>query len=186
MKKRLFVILLAAFLIWGLWPIEKSEAVTSYEPDQIIRLHIRAQDDSQENQDKKLLVRDSVNEFLKERMLECNNIDEARRIINEALEEIEMLAEQSSGQDASVWLGKEYFPDRVYAGVVYPAGEYEALIIELNGGAGQNWWCVAYPPLCYTSVEADESAEILSVQKEPEVVYHSRILEFFHWLCSLF
>lgn len=186
MKKRLFVILLAAFLIWGLWPIEKSKAVTSYEPDQIIRLHIRAQDDSQENQDKKLLVRDSVNEFLKERMLECNNIDEARRIINEALEEIEMLAEQSSGQDASVWLGKEYFPDRVYAGVVYPAGEYEALIIELNGGAGQNWWCVAYPPLCYTSVEADESAEILSVQEEPEVVYHSRILEFFHWLCSLF
>ena len=186
MKKRLFVILLAAFLIWGLWPIEKSEAVTSYEPDQIIRLHIRAQDDSQENQDKKLLVRDSVNEFLKERMLECNNIDEARRIINEALEEIEMLAEQSSGQDASVWLGKEYFPDRVYAGVVYPAGEYEALIIELNGGADQNWWCVAYPPLCYTSVEADESAEILSVQEEPEVVYHSRILEFFHWLCSLF
>lgn len=186
MKKRLFVILLAAFLIWGLWPIEKSEAVTPYEPDQIIRLHIRAQDDSQENQDKKLLVRDSVNEFLKERMLACNNIDEARRIINEALEEIEMLAEQSSGQDASVWLGKEYFPDRVYAGVVYPAGEYEALIIELNGGAGQNWWCVAYPPLCYTSVEADESAEILSVQEEPEVVYHSRILEFFHWLCSLF
>ncbi|HJA68913.1 MAG TPA: stage II sporulation protein R [Firmicutes bacterium] len=186
MKKRLFVILLAAFLIWGLWPIEKSEAVTPYEPDQIIRLHIRAQDDSQENQDKKLLVRDSVNEFLKERMLACNNIDEARRIINEAIEEIEMLAEQSSGQDASVWLGKEYFPDRVYAGVVYPAGEYEALIIELNGGAGQNWWCVAYPPLCYTSVEADESAEILSVQEEPEVVYHSRILEFFHWLCSLF
>lgn len=186
MKKRLFVILLAAFLIWGLWPIEKSEAVTPYEPDQIIRLHIRAQDDSQENQDKKLLVRDSVNEFLKERMLACNNIDEARRIINEAIEEIEMLAEQSSGQDASVWLGKEYFPDRVYAGVVYPAGEYETLIIELNGGAGQNWWCVAYPPLCYTSVEADESAEILSVQEEPEVVYHSRILEFFHWLCSLF
>ena len=186
MKKRLFVILLAAFLIWGLWPIEKSEAVTPYEPDQIIRLHIRAQDDSQENQDKKMLVRDSVNEFLKERMLECNNIDEARRTINEALEEIEMLAEQSSGQDAFVWLGKEYFPDRVYAGVVYPAGEYEALIIELNGGAGQNWWCVAYPPLCYTSIEADESAEILSVQEEPEVVYHSRILEFFHWLCSLF
>ena len=93
---------------------------------------------------------------------------------------------QCYGEYASDWLGKEYFPDRVYAGVVYPAGEYEALIIELNGGAGQNWWCVAYPPLCYTSVEADESAEILSVQEEPEVVYHSRILEFFHWLCSLF
>ena len=55
MKKRFFVILLAAFLIWGFWPVEKSEAVTPYEPDQIIRLHIRAQDDSQEAQAKKLL-----------------------------------------------------------------------------------------------------------------------------------
>lgn len=186
MKKRLFVILLAAFLIWGLWPMEKSEAVTPYEPDQIIRLHIRAQDDSQEAQAKKMLVRDSVNEFLKGRMLECNNIDEARQIINEALEEIEILAEQSSGQDAVVRLGKEYFPDRVYAGVVYPEGEYEALIIELNGGAGQNWWCVAYPPLCYTSIEADESTEILGGQEETEIVYHSRLMEFFHWLSSLF
>ena len=186
MKKRFFVILLAAFLIWGFWPVEKSEAVTPYEPDQIIRLHIRAQDDSQEAQAKKLLVRDKVNEFLEQRMLECNNIDEARRIIDEALPEIEVLAEQSSGQDAEVWLGKEYFPDRVYAGIVYPEGEYEALIIEVNGGAGQNWWCVAYPPLCYTSVEAEASSEILNAQEQTEVVYHSRLLEFFHWLCSLF
>ena len=118
MKKRLFVILLAAFLIWGLWPVEKSQAVTPYQPEQIIRLHIRAEDDSQEAQNKKLLVRDSVNEFLSGRMLECNNIDEARKIISEALEEIEILAEQSSGQDADVRLGKEYFPDRVYAGDV--------------------------------------------------------------------
>ena len=186
MKKRLFVILLAAFLIWGLWPVEKSQAVTPYQPEQIIRLHIRAEDDSQEAQNKKQLVRDSVNEFLSGRMLECNNIDEARKIISETLEEIEILAEQSSGQDADVRLGKEYFPDRVYAGVVYPAGEYEALIIELNGGSGQNWWCVAYPPLCYTSVEASQSSEILHVQEPAEVVYHSRLLEFFDWLCSLF
>ena len=93
MKKRLFVILLAAFLIWGLWPVEKSQAVTPYQPEQIIRLHIRAEDDSQEAQNKKLLVRDSVNEFLSGRMLECNNIDEARKIISEALEEIEILAD---------------------------------------------------------------------------------------------
>lgn len=183
MKKRLFAILLAALLIWGLWPIEKSEAETFLEPEQIIRLHIRAQDDSEEAQAKKLLVRDKVNELLGGRMLECNNIDEARRVMEESLEDIKKLAEQSSGQKAEVRLGKEYFPDRIYGGIVYPAGEYEALVIELNGGEGKNWWCVAYPPLCYTSVE---DTEFLQQDTQTEVVYHSRLLEFFDWICSLF
>ena len=50
---------------------------------------------------------------------------------------------------------KEYFPTRVYDGATLEAGDYEALIIELGEGTGDNWWCVIYPPLCFTSASAD-------------------------------
>ena len=50
--------------------------------------------------------------------------------------------------DYSIKYGMNYFPKKVYKGVVYPSGNYESLVITLGSGLGDNWWCVLYPPLC--------------------------------------
>ena len=50
---------------------------------------------------------------------------------------------------------REYFPTRAYESVVVESGVYDALIIELGEGAGDNWWCVIYPPLCFVKSEDD-------------------------------
>ena len=41
---------------------------------------------------------------------------------------------------------EEKFPTRSYEELTLGAGVYDAIIIELGSGEGDNWWCVAYPP----------------------------------------
>ena len=74
------------------------------------------------------------------------------------------LAEAGFSYRATVSLTKEKFPTRVYDGYTLPAGEYRALIVYLGEGVGDNWWCVVYPPLCFSSLSTG-------------VVYKSKIAE---------
>ena len=70
-----------------------------------------------------------------------------------AIEEVakEILRENGFSYGAKASLRREDFPTRVYDGVTLEAGVYDALILELGSGKGDNWWCVVYPPLCFTS-----------------------------------
>ena len=65
---------------------------------------------------------------------------------------------------SAVFVGKSYFPEREYDGYIFPEGQYDALIIELGSGTGDNWWCVVYPPLCFVS-------------SNTKVVYKSKLVE---------
>ena len=76
-----------------------------------------------------------------------------------------VLQENGFYYGARAELKTESFPTRVYDGVTLPAGEYSALILYLGQGAGDNWWCVVYPPLCFTSPTGKN------------IVYKSKILE---------
>ena len=76
----------------------------------------------------------------------------------------------------SVALRNELFPDRTYSGEIYPAGEYVSLVITLGKGEGGNWWCVAYPPLCFINGKPDPDSP-------DTVTYRSLLLE---WLYGLF
>ena len=89
--------------------------------------------------------------------------------IGARLGEIERVAEEVLRQNGFAYgararLKKEEFPTRVYDGVTLEAGVYDALILELGAGKGDNWWCVIYPPLCFTGGNAN-------------VVYRSKIAE---------
>lgn len=129
---------------------------------ELVRLHIIANSDSNPDQAAKLKVRDCVLQVLTPKLQNVNSIDEAQKVINSSLPELQQTAEQSlhsSGMNypAAAFLRFENYPTRVYDGFSLPAGNYLSLQITLGNGDGHNWWCVVFPPLCMASAE-DESA----------------------------
>ncbi len=123
------------------------------ENEDIVRIHIRANSNSQYDQDVKIQVRDEVNKYLAPILEKPESKSEAVEILKNELENLENIAEKTSGQDCTVTLGQEYFPEKTYNNKIYPDGEYTALIIEIGEGKGRNWWCVAFPNMCYTTSE---------------------------------
>ena len=141
------------------------------EPDltqEVVRIHIRANSNSQIDQEVKLKVRDSVTEYLTERLEGVNSKAQALETLDASKAEItkianEVLAQNGFDYKANIYIGKETFPERVYGEYTFPAGEYDSLILNLGTGEGDNWWCVAFPPLCFVP--------------EGEVVYKSWVKE---------
>ena len=127
--------------------------------DQMIRLHVLAVSDSDEEQAVKLRVRDAVLEYLRPALADCGGKSDAAQTLSGALPEVETAARSAAeGRDVTVTLGEEYYPTRVYDGFSLPAGRYTSLRVTLGEGRGHNWWCVVYPPLCVTAAEASEQA----------------------------
>lgn len=119
-----------------------------------LRIHIRANSNGAEDQTVKYKVRDKVVEFLTPIVAECETKDEAIKKINANLSGAEAVAvrvlrENGFDYGARAEIREEEFPTRVYDGATLEAGVYDALIMELGTGTGDNWWCVVYPPLCF-------------------------------------
>jgi len=127
---------------------------TKVIPDEAIRLRILANSDAEEDQAVKRLIRDEVNEDITKWVAELTSLDEARDVITSHLPDIQATAEavikeQGLEQSVKVDFGQAEFPTKLYGQYLYPAGEYEAVIITLGEGDGANWWCVLFPPLCF-------------------------------------
>lgn len=123
-------------------------------PNEAIRLRILANSDSDEDQALKRLVRDEVNKSITEWVSELTSVEGARTLLQSKLPEVQEIAEQvvleqGSKQTVNVEFGKVQFPTKLYGQFLYPAGEYEAILITLGEAKGANWWCVLYPPLCF-------------------------------------
>ena len=121
--------------------------------EQLIRLHVVANSDSEEDQAVKLRVRDAVVESLREEMANITDIDLARAYIQENLPKIQQTANDclralGYAPDAVGTLKEEVFDTRYYDTFTLPAGVYEALRITIGEGDGKNWWCVVFPTLC--------------------------------------
>ncbi len=123
--------------------------------DDIVRIHILAASDSEEDQQTKLLVRDAVNEYLAPILSECKTKHQAEAVLSDRLDDIRAIAERTAGRDVRVTLTDEEFPERTYNDKVYPAGKYTALKVMIGEAQGRNWWCVAFPPMCYVSDNSD-------------------------------
>lgn len=122
---------------------------------ELLRLHIRANSNADIDQSVKLKVRDAVNAFIADN-IDKTTFDEAYADIGARLDELvavagDVLKAQGFTYGARAKLTNEYFPTRAYNSVTLPEGYYDALVIELGEGSGDNWWCVVYPPLCYGS-----------------------------------
>ncbi|MGG3888485.1 stage II sporulation protein R [Metabacillus fastidiosus] len=123
-------------------------------PDEAIRLRILANSDSDEDQALKRKVRDEVNKEITKWVEKLTSIEAARRLINDRLPEIErivedVMKEEELVQSYDVDFDNVSFPTKLYGDYIYPAGEYEAILITLGEGNGANWWCVLFPPLCF-------------------------------------
>lgn len=124
----------------------------------VLRLHVLANSDSQEDQDIKLLVRDGLLCVTQELFYGCTGVDEALRIAGENTELLEkaairVLRQNKSKDGVRVVVGKERYPERTYGGFTFPKGEYLSLRVLIGEGKGRNWWCVLFPPLCNAGVE---------------------------------
>ena len=142
--------LAAGALTWGAGLLRDSKALE----ENLVRLHVVANSDSQEDQDLKLQVRDAIVAQLNGVMEELDSAQEAKEFLAEHLGELEdtanrVLQQAGSHLKAQVSLALEEFPTRVYDTFQLPAGLYEALRVTIGEGAGHNWWCVLYPNLCF-------------------------------------
>lgn len=133
--------------------------------DRVIRLHVLANSDSAEDQALKLTVRDAVLEKTQTLLKNVDNKEDAEQRLRAAIPELEAVAREAlrtAGADNSVTvtLGRERYPTRQYEGLAFPAGEYLSLRVMIGEAAGQNWWCVLYPPLCLSAASAQDNEAV--------------------------
>jgi len=134
--------------------------------DKVVRLHVLAVSDSEEDQAVKFRVRDAVLSRLEPALEQAESAAEAAVILEKLLPELERLARWVSGEgQVRVTLGRENYPTRRYGDFALPAGEYTSLRIELGAAEGQNWWCVVYPPLC-TGSAVETVRETAALEEE--------------------
>jgi stage II sporulation protein R len=151
-----YILILAIGTILSLY-IPKNEVTASEAiviPKEAIRLRILANSDKESDQALKRLVRDEVNANITKWVQELADINVARDTLKSKLPEIQVIAEEvvkreGSTQTVNVEFGKVQFPTKLYGQFLYPAGEYEAILISLGEAKGANWWCVLFPPLCF-------------------------------------
>ena len=155
--------------------------------DKIIRFHIRANSDREEDQSLKLKIRDEILKEMGDQFKGTVDLDESRKIIVENMQTMKTITEdviQKEGEDYSVdvTLGQDNFPTRKYGNLVFPAGDYETLLITLGEGSGQNWWCVMFPPLCFVDITHSvaynlENELVAKTEEQPKLKLKSKIVD---------
>ena len=143
----------------GVWASASESALA----DQVLRLHVVANSDSDSDQARKLLVRDAVLAEASQLLEGVSDRKGAEAALSPHLEELaqagtEALAKTGRADPVTVALADQWFPTKEYDGFSLPAGQYRALKVTIGEGRGRNWWCVVFPPLCLASV-AEESVE---------------------------
>ena len=177
---------------WNVIAAEDSEA-SYYE--RVLRFHVRANSDSEEDQEVKQKVKEAVLSSMKPYLDGVDSKEECKHILSEHLYDIMKIASNTLSENGfdyrvRVYFSKEEFPVKEYGDATFPAGVYEALRIDIGEAKGQNWWCMMYPALCFVDatygVLPEESKEELKAilpaedyeeifQPENEVQLHFKL-----------
>lgn len=141
-----------------------SERIQNGIAAKVVRFHVLANSDSEADQALKLAVRDRVLQEYGALLERCTSKEETLAALENAQQEISETAlacvrEEGFGYPVRVSLVREEFPFKVYDDLTFPAGIYDALRIEIGAGAGQNWWCVCYPQMCFVDAAWGTSTE---------------------------
>ena len=134
-----------------------------------LRIHIRANSNSEIDQNVKYEVKSLAVEYLTPFIAECNTKQDAEKVLQQNKEILEnkidlLLYKKGFNYNSNIAIRNEKFPTRVYEDFTLEEGFYDAVVIELGKAEGDNWWCVVYPPLCFTG-------------NENNIVYKSKIFE---------
>ena len=142
-------------LLTGTWAQARSQLLAA----RLVRLHVIAVSDDDTEQAVKLQVRDAVLAYLGPQLADVTDIDAAEQLIAGDLDGIARAAQAAAGErPVRVTLGPEHYPTRDYGTFALPAGVYTSLRVTLGAGAGHNWWCVIFPPLCAQAAGLSEQA----------------------------
>ena len=157
MKKISFIICLSILTICTIagLRIRRQQALSQQHiASQIIRLHVIANSDETADQTLKKEVKDQVVTYLRSKMNQAASIQAARQVICQEMDALKEIAEKKIRQEGydypvTVSLGTTYFPVKEYGDMAFPAGDYEALRVQIGKSKGRNWWCVMYPNMCF-------------------------------------
>lgn len=141
--------------------------------DSVLRLHVVANSDSEEDQALKLKVRDRVIETANEIGSDCETLEQMQAVMTQNLDRIADIAlaeviAQGYDYPVEVCIGEEEYPTKAYASLCFPSGKYLSLQVRIGEAAGQNWWCVLFPPLCLDAATGYEEDAFISVGLTPE------------------
>lgn len=164
MKKTIFIILtvIVALLVYINVNAEMDEIVI---PDAAIRVRVIAHSNNLHDQSIKMKVKEKIDKIISPLLIDVDNIEEARIIINEQINNLEndisvLFADNDYNKDFNIHFGENHFPEKDYKGVHYDEGEYESLVITIGDGKGDNWWCVLFPPLCLLEGEDNDTSDV--------------------------
>lgn len=182
LKNKIFkaIILLSLFIIFLFFSaFSYANSVSSSISNSVFRLHVIANSDSDEDQNLKYKVRDSLIEYMNSLCKDVSSKDEAISIAQNHIQDFESIAKSvihNNGYDypISVEIGQYDFPTKEYGDIALPAGIYDALRVKIGSAMGHNWWCVMFPPLCFVDISSgvvpDSSKELLQ-ENMPEEEY---------------
>ena len=168
--------------------------------DKVLRLHVIANSDSEEDQALKLKVRDQVLATLKPLLENAEDRSSSEAIVRAHLSEVEAAARETAwqekpGENVYAKLTNTCFPEKTYGSLFFPQGTYHALLIRIGQASGRNWWCCLYPQLCYrdavtaaVSPESEEELRSVLTEEDSEVLDGRRKISFFllEWLSEIF
>lgn len=151
--------------------VEKGEPYSG-----IMRFHVRANSNSAEDQQLKMAVKEDIVAFLKPLLEECTSVAQSKQVLVSNMQNIYTVAmntivEQGYDYPVEVYVTEEEFAEKTYGDLTFPAGDYQALRVDIGEAKGHNWWGIMYPPLCFiddtTSVVSPEGKEILQENLTP-------------------
>lgn len=160
--------------------------------DKMLRMHVIANSDSEADQALKLKVRDAVLTAGKEIFDGSVTADEAEEKITPHIEDLrqtalQVIKNEGYNYDVKVTVQKEYFATRTYDNsVTLPAGYYTAVKVIIGEGAGQNWWCVMFPPMCLPAADAECGISDVLTDEETEIVTNTSKYQFKFKIVEIF
>lgn len=166
--------------------------------EEVIRFHVLANSDSEQDQALKIQIRDEVINMLSDELKDSKSKEETRTILKKNISKIKAKAEEIAALNEydykiKVEIANSVFPTKNYGDIKLPAGEYEALRILIGEAKGKNWWCVMFPPLCLVDAGAkeipdekkeqlkglltEEEYNLISKSDEPDIKIKFKIVE---------
>lgn len=177
----LSILLISTLFFSGMYiygEVKDIDKISKGYKDKLIRFHVLANSDSDEDQELKLKVRDEIIKYLQPMLKQSKSLEQSEQIILSESENIKNIGEniiKENGYTYEVEVKLEYnnFPAKQYSNIVLPAGEYKALRILIGEAKGKNWWCVMFPPLCFVDenngvIDKETDEKLRSVLTEEE------------------
>jgi stage II sporulation protein R len=177
-KKAFECALIFGFICSVFWSMASFDASCEELRDNVLRLHIIANSNSETDQDLKLKIRDAVlaeSDTLFEKSQDLNSAIETAKENLSVYENIanNVIAEEGLNYRATAKIGKTFFETREYENFTLPAGEYDALIVEIGEARGKNWWCVIFPGVCVPTQKKANLKDSVG-EKSAKIAEHPR------------